>query len=165
MGMIGNHFRLASAELSGVLADPGGALPRIYAARDAYHARPIPAESPYLSLDKAWHVVAYLLTRSGASSQAVFGAHPLPEDVDWGMGPPAYLTAAETAETARVLAELSFAELTAGTDPAELETNGIYPQIWTEPSALEWASARFAPLPGFFAAAAAEGQAVLAWID
>jgi hypothetical protein len=51
-----------------------------------------------------------------------------------------------------------------GVDPADLTREQIYPQVWNRPDELAWAVHRLPYARDFFAAAAAQGDAILCWI-
>ncbi|GAA2372349.1 hypothetical protein Cme02nite_00640 [Catellatospora methionotrophica] len=132
------------------------------------------------STGKAWHSLAYLLDRCGLGIPIVSGAEQfidesvgevenehgyLAWEVDWGYGPPRYLTPEQVAVAAAELAAISGDDLIRGVDQAELVQAEIYPDVWDRPDELPWAAHHLPGVKQFFASAAKDGDAVICWLD
>ncbi|EWC60747.1 hypothetical protein UO65_4030 [Actinokineospora spheciospongiae] len=158
MGMIGHYVRLPAPDVDRARSDRGWVLGLFH--DPAYADR-------VLDTDKAWHGVQFLLERSGAPVDPVFGGAEL-------AGPPG--TAPEEAvlefpptRVAAIAAHLSatpFDLLAAHFDPAELTGAGVYPMIWEDPEEdLAYLGGAYRGLVELFTAAAAGGDTVLLWIS
>ncbi|HET9519309.1 MAG TPA: DUF1877 family protein [Actinoplanes sp.] len=86
-------------------------------------------------------------------------------DDDWGYGPPSYLTPGQVAAAAAQLATFTDDDLIRDVDPAELNRSEIYPGGWEKPGALARVAHYLPDVRNFFAAAAADGDAVICWLD
>ncbi|MBA2806211.1 YfbM family protein [Streptomyces sp. KM273126] len=95
----------------------------------------------------------------------VHGEQLIPGADDWGYGPPCYLTPERVRIAAESLPSTSFETLVQGVTPEELSQADVYPQIWSDLSALDYVRHHHESLSPFFAAAAEEGDAVLVWLD
>ena len=159
MSMNGEYLRVTPAELLRAVRDPEWAMGFADEAMDdASSAR-------HLTTDKAWNAIAFLLDRAGFPVDVVHGERSFADDADWGYGPPHYLPAIRVQLAAEALAATDFARLTAGVTAADLAAADIYPSVWGEPDALDWVQHQFELLMPFFAKAAAEGDAMLLWLD
>jgi hypothetical protein len=91
-------------------------------------------EGESLDLDKAWHGIHYLLTRSGEGGEPPLGfllrGGREVGDVDVGYGPARVLTAAEVRAAHEALERLPDAELRGRFDTAAMMASSIYPTIW-----------------------------------
>ncbi len=121
-----------------------------------------------VSLDKAWHGLHYLLCGSaepapGPLGQAVFGGTEIGDDL--GYGPARCFTAKETSRIAEALQAPGLeSTLRNRFDAKAMEQLGLYPGgVWSEGP--DWLIAAFRDLREFYAAASAEGQAVLTVIE
>jgi hypothetical protein len=117
---------------------------------------------------KAWNVLAYLLERADCPVDVIYGEESFTEDDDdWGYGPPRYLPPDRVHLAARVLAGYDYSTLAAGVTDEELHDAKVYPV--PEPSSafdeVSWAREWFDPMVAFFIAAAADGDAVICWLD
>src|SRR5689334_11060249 len=97
MSMIGNFVRLSEPDLQRLLADPDK-VPSFLMDAEEF-------EGPkrHLDVDKAWHLIHFLLTGSadegsGPLANAVIGGQLLGNVDVGGYGPAVYLSAAEVAE-------------------------------------------------------------------
>ncbi len=174
--MNGNWLRVSPDELEHARNDLDWALDLARAARDGNSGR-------WEHTGKAWHGLDFLLDRLGFETPLVLGAESFVElpdvepdsaemieffdnlEVDWGYGPPAYLTPAQVASAAAQLEALTEEDLLRGVDPAELNRADIYPGGWQEPGRLAWAAGHLPDARVFFAAAAKDGDAVICWLD
>jgi hypothetical protein len=96
-------------------------------------------------LDKAWHGIHYLLTRTAwegepPESFLVSGGRTV-DDIDVGYGPARVFTAAETRAIRDTVAGLTDAELASRFDPDDMTSKEIYPEIWSRESADDQAMA------------------------
>ncbi|MER7623461.1 YfbM family protein [Streptomyces sp. NPDC126503] len=166
MSMIGEYFRVTAAELGRSMDDPDWALDYIDEIRDLEEeAEPSPAMARHFSTYQTWHLLGFLLKRSGFPVDVIHGEEALEKADDWGYGPPRYLTTDRVRLGAEALSGLTYDQLLNGVDPAELNTAEIYPLIWDDHASLEWARDWFAGLTEYFKAAAREGHAVIIWLD
>lgn len=151
MGIVVSFNRVSDAELARVVAEPES----YWEVVDS-HDR---ATEPHGYLDKAWHGLSYLLSRSGTGIDLFMGGDPI-ENTE-GLTAWSAQLVRETAETLR---GTPFATLAAHYDPALLEAAAIYPNIWTAEGdeALDYLREYFDVLVKFFDAAAdAESAAVM----
>ena len=131
-----------------------------------------PGEGVTTDLDKAWHGIHYLLTRTAGEGGSplnalVTGGREI-SDVDVGYGAPRTLSAAETSAFAAALSSLGDAELRSRFAPAEMMALKIYPEIWDrdpdEDDTLGYLLENIAGLRGYLAAAVAQDLGLVAAI-
>ena len=166
--MNGEYLRVTPDELGRALKDPEWALELAQDVRDAEEeAGPSPGEARYLSTHKAWQAIGFILDRAGFPVDIVYGEGRFADDeeIDWGYGPPRYLTPERVQTAGQALAATSFDALAAGVTQAALTQADIYPQVWDEPDSIEWVRGWFEPLIPYFGNAATQGQAMLIWLD
>jgi hypothetical protein len=165
--MNGNWLRVTPAELDRAKDDLEWAYELAEEATEAQDDR-------WLSTSKAWHALDHLLNRYGFEVPLVFGSEAfvadseleeLPEELDWGYGPPRYLPPGKVAAAAAALADLTPDDLLRGVQPADLVRENIYPHLWDEPDSLPWITHTLPEIKEYFAAAAARGDAVICWLD
>lgn len=109
MSMIGNYRRLSEEDLDEILREPESILNALY---------PEDSEIPdgsQLDIDKAWHLIHYLLTGEPCEGSeplcnAVLGGAEIGEE-DVGYGPARYLSSTEVNAVATALASISPEEL------------------------------------------------------
>ncbi|MFJ9432732.1 YfbM family protein [Streptomyces sp. NPDC101490] len=165
MSMIGAYFRVTAAGLARALDDPDGALAHIEEVLEAEaEADPPPARARHFSTYKSWHLLDFLLKRSGFPVDVVHGEAPLGESGDWGYGPPHHLAPDRVRRAAEALEALTYDRLLDGVDPAELVVAEVYPSSWNDREALEWGRYWFDGLRLYFRAAARDGDAVILWV-
>ena len=122
----------------------------------------------HISLDKAWHGLHYLLCGAaeptpGPLGQAVFGGDEIGDDM--GYGPARCFTAAKTSEIAQALQAPGLESALRGRfDPNAMEQLGLYPGGWHHEGP-DWLIDAFRTLRDFYAAASADGQAVVTAIQ
>jgi hypothetical protein len=122
-----------------------------------------------VDLDKAWHGIHFLLTRS-----AWEGPEPLcyllqggedVGDVDVGYGPARALRARDVADFSAAVAKISSEEFRSRFDPDALKAAEIYPDIWdrdpAKDDALGYLTEYFELLQSVLADCAAEGKGLL----
>lgn len=161
MGLIGR--RLSTGELRAVLDDPTKVNALLYGDLDDEGAA---TPEPDLDLDKAWHGIHYLLTGTAwewgeePAGAAILGGDVIGEDN--GYGPARLLRPEAVRAIAAALDALSVEELRARFDPDAMAAADIYPNIWgTDDEFDNYLAPYFTELRRFYAAAAANGQAVL----
>jgi hypothetical protein len=166
--MNGEYLRVTPEELARALKDPDWALDLAAHVQDAEEECDLPSgEARHLSTHKAWQAIAFILGRAGFPVDIVYGEERFSddEDIDWGYGPPRYLTPERVQVAGQALTATSFDALTAGVTPAVLAQANVYPQIWDEPDSLEWVRGWFEPLIPYFVDTAKQGHALLIWLD
>jgi hypothetical protein len=162
MGMIGEYARLTPDELARAMTDPEWAHETVLEMNQTGS----PADPPRrLDVDKAWDAMRFLLARAAFPVEIVLGEEALPGSDDWGYTQPFYLTPDRVRAASAALAETPFSALTDGVRLSDLEDAAVYPSIWDEEDALEYVQHYYDYLRAFFAAAAAEGDAVVAWVS
>lgn len=108
-------------------------------------------------VDKAWHGIHYLLTKTAWEGEAPLNFLAQGgREVDEGVGA---FTAAQVAAIDRALAPIDARVLATRFDPAEMDRLEIYPGIWTGDSqeALGYCLAYFSELKNFIRQAASRG--------
>lgn len=139
MSMIGEYFRLTTAELERALEDPEWALDFIDETRDAEEeSEPSPAEARHFSTYKTWDLLGFLLRRAGCPVDVVHGEEPLGQADDWGYGPPRYLPVERVRLGAEALDRTPYGQLIAHVDHQELmptctRKDGTALSPWTGP--------------------------------
>ncbi|HEX6870229.1 MAG TPA: YfbM family protein [Micromonosporaceae bacterium] len=164
--MNGEYVRLTPGQMSRAIDDPMWALDLVREIRAAEDGADLALTTArYLTTDKAWQAIAFLLERAQFPIDIVYGEGQFADDVDWGYGPPGYLTAEQVRAAAEALLAINFDIITSGVSRASLAQADVYPQIWDEPDSLDWVRACYEPLVAFFADAAMLGDALLVWLD
>jgi hypothetical protein len=94
-------------------------------------------EGDELYLDKAWHGIHFLLTRTAWDGDFPLGflvsAGTQIGDEDVGYGPPAAFTSDEVREIARALEPFDEHELRSRFDPDTMTELDVYPSLWHRP--------------------------------
>ncbi|MFJ9596701.1 YfbM family protein [Streptomyces virginiae] len=166
MSMNGEYLRVTPAELTRALKDPEWALDLAEEIQDVQEdIETTPAEARHFTTHQTWNLLDFLLKRSAFPVDIVHGEEPFAEADDWGYGPPQYVTADRVRLAADTLTQMTYDQLIQCIDHSELAAAEIYPQIWDSPKSLEWARDLFTPLTEFFQAAAADGHAMVIWLD
>ncbi len=160
MSMIGNFLQLTPGELQALIDDPVLVETFIYP-DDEDHENCI-------DVDKAWQGIHFLLTGDPWAGDAplgdvVLGGTEFGEDV--GYGPARYITADDVKAVAVALTEITPAQLAAGYDSTGLQKNDVYPGIWDELDAVEYLSSYYEVLRNYYLDAAANGNAMLKFIN
>jgi hypothetical protein len=127
MGMYCGLYKLSPEDADRLLKNPG-----MISTMISYE----PTDGSYLSLEKAWHGLHYLLTghASGGPQPLSFifaGGQDI--GVDLGYGPARLLSARFVKDLDSSLSELTINEIWLRFDPAKMSKEGIYPEIWDEP--------------------------------
>lgn len=154
-----------------------GLLSRLFGRRRAEPVQPAPApglvlaedEGEMLELDKAWHGIHYLLTRTAWEGDPplnflLAGGREV-GDEDIGYSVPRTLSPAESRDVAGALAALSDGQLRARFAPGEMMRLEIYPEIWdrnpTEDDTLGYLMAHVEQLRGALPGVVARGHGLL----
>jgi hypothetical protein len=173
MGMYGEWLRVTPDELERAKADLDWAEELAEQIAETEYGRDDGSDLPdrrNFGTDKTWHALDYLLTRKGFPISIVFGEESFVDDedeadVDWGYGPPRYLTAEQVRAAAEALASVTEEALLDGVDAADLVAEEIYPNVWDRPGELPWAVGELPNVKTYFAAAAKAGDAIICWIS
>jgi len=163
MSIIGNFLRVSPSKLSELQQQPDGIEALLYPESEEI------GNERHLDLDKAWHIIHFLL-----AGEAWGGRQPLGNaicggtelgDVDVGYGPARFLTPAQVREVASALSDVSSTELWSRFDATAASGAQIYPAgSWTKEDG-EYVEDHFEKLKEFYAAAAQNNEAVLLYIN
>ncbi len=86
-----------------------------------------PSTQPWISVEKAWAALGYLLDKAtDGTIDVVFGGTPIGED--WGFGPPRYLAPDEVRQAVDMLSRTPFDRLATHYDARQLADAKIYPR-------------------------------------
>ncbi|MFI1829735.1 YfbM family protein [Streptomyces sp. NPDC020412] len=166
MSMIGEHARLAPAELSRAIQDPdwGWDFVEEHLAADPGDGTPVPGGRLH-STGKMWHALEYLLKRRGVEVNVVHGEEEVPGAEDWGCGPPRTITPERVQLAAEAMAAITPEGLVEGVTPAELASAGIYPYADSAPDGrLADAAVAYQDLNAFIQTTARLRHGLIAWI-
>lgn len=164
MSMIGNFLRVSETELNSYLADSSLLEKRVYTDEMEEH------DPQLLDIDKSWEGILFLLTGQGAEntvhpmSALFFSGQLVDETQDIGYGPAHYLTAEQVRTLNPLIAAISTAELGARYDADKMTELGIYPEMWRATGMDSYLTEYFEVLQAFYAEAAKNGEAVIAFI-
>jgi uncharacterized protein DUF1877 len=169
MSMIGGLRRLGEVDLDLLVAAPDQVIDYLYPDEQP----PTLQLGPYadLDIDKAWHVLHFLMTGEAWGDAfplgfLVAGGEELGEDM--GYGPPRAFRPGEVKEIATALAGLDGRQLTAAIDPQVLAREEIYPHFWEagdEGQVRPWILDTFEKLRDFVVRAAEAREALLVWLS
>lgn len=122
-----------------------------------------------IDVDKSWHGLHFILSELAKDGtpeleSAILGGEPLGED--FGYGPARVLTPPEVQVISAALSSITGEAFAAKFDPARMEAEEIYPQIWERDGseALDFLQHFFPSLVNFYAEAAQKGNAVVLWL-
>ncbi|MDF2846454.1 MAG: hypothetical protein K0R97_436 [Oerskovia sp.] len=163
MSMIGYALTLPPADLDRAAADPDWALELVEELEGSDdETRPGPQ---VLDLDKAWAAIAFALGRARFPVDVVLGDQPL-ADTEWGYGPPRFVDPTRVQEAAAAFAATSPEALLADVSTELLDGADVYPGGWQdEPDMVqEYVLPSLRDLTDLYAAAAADGYAVVVWL-
>ncbi|MFI8523358.1 YfbM family protein [Promicromonospora sukumoe] len=165
MSMIGEYMRLAPHDLDLALADPEAIRDLIDELWDLEDVGAEP-DQRLMDIDKAWHGLAFVLQRAGVPAAVVYGDQPVPDAVDWGFGPPSWLSVERVAELSTALGGLDAQAAVDAVPSADLLAADIYPQgVWAQEDGKDYLVGHLKRLTEFFAEAADAGMGMLVWID
>ena len=164
MSMIGNYLRLPEVELERFVSDPPSIMDFLYEEDSDF------SEDQQLDIDKAWHLIHFLLTGTAWEGKvplrnAVLGGAEV-GDVDVGYGPARYLRPLEVRELSAALADLSPEILWQNLDWEAVRENEIYPTEWTgNETERTYTLHHLQAMTHFFQQAADSGEAVLLYLN
>lgn len=164
MSMIGHYVRLTAQQLREIVDDPDRATALVYPEDGSC---PEPPEA--LDLDKAWHLIHFLLVGEtwggqGPLASAVLGGEAL-EGTDAGYGPFRYLLPEQVQETAQALARIAPGALWSNFDAQKVADAEVYPSGWEGSDADEqYIRHHFEQLKHFYSQAAETGSGLLLYI-
>jgi hypothetical protein len=127
MGMYCGLYKVPSSEVDKLLKSSGLVTDRINSE---------PTDGSYLSLEKSWHGLHYLLTGSPWGGQLplsfiLTGGVEIGPDLDYGRA--RLLSADFVRDLDSSLSGLTVDELWKRFDPEQMSKEKIYPEIWDEP--------------------------------
>lgn len=163
--MIGHYVRLPDADLQKILQSPASILEILYPQDDLPFA-----PERYLDIDKAWHLIHFLLTGKTWDGEepmsfAVLGGKLIGE-VDVGYGPARYLSPTQVEATAKALADISPNELWKRFDRQQVRQAEIYPSGWGgNETERDYILQHFSDLKSFFSDAASDHDAMILYIN
>ena len=163
MSMIGNYLTLSTEELDSLIAEPSKAEDLAY---------PEDGDLPVgsLDIDKAWHLIHYLLNGEtwggeGPLANTVLGGTEL-DGTDAGYGPFRYLVPADVRATAQTLATIQPEELWRRFDATQVAAAEIYPSGWTgDQGEREYILHNYKAIQRLFSEAASSGKALLLYLS
>ena len=149
----GRDRETARQKILEVLANAGVSLPMTGKQRDGS-----------LRLEKAWHVLHYVLSGSATPgtdplSQAVLGGREVGSDV--GYGPARILGPRQVQEIATAIAAVDIKARAASYDVKQAESHRIYCAEHEAEEIIHW----FEQIKAYYDEAAKSGEAMLLWID
>ena len=165
MGMILNFFRVTPAELETFINEPELLEGSIYdEATDE--------ENPNLTdIDKSWDGILFLLTGTGIAGpehplrKVMFSGQEFGGDQDMGYGPAQYLTPEQVQEVHMALRGISAEDLRSKYDPKRMTELDIYPSIWQNEEEVNYLLEYYEAVREIYATAAANGEAVITFIN
>ena len=151
MGMTAQYYRLSQSRLEAILSE-SGAFPDI----------DYKDKTCYLDIDKAWHIIHFLLNADEWEgpyplSHAVLGGEPIGDDD----GEARYLTSSNVQDVSNALDKIDAADLLSHWDQQAIEAANIYPVWNNEPEEHEYITHHYEALRAFFKSAARDGLAML----
>lgn len=167
MGMIGCLARIEQNDLEQMLKDSSLLETKLDELMEN--------ESPeQIDLDKSWEAIFYLLTGYGIAdidkaqaplSWAIFSGQVVDEEQDLGYGPGNYVTAEQVKQVDAALQSISEEEMRRRFDGKKMNSEGIYPEVWDDPAALDYLIDNFLSLKKFYKEAANQSQAVITYVS
>jgi Domain of unknown function (DUF1877) len=138
MSITGLYVRVAPSDLERLNRDPAAFMEASTASMTLGWENS-PSTEPWISIEKAWAVLGYLLDQAtDGNLDVIFGGTPIGEDC--GFGPPRYLTSNEVLQAADVLSRTRLTAWLRTMTPANWRTRrSIRPPRRGRPS---WASDR-----------------------
>ena len=131
----------------------------------------VQANPDEIDLDKSWHAIHYLLTKSAWGGEPpgnllLCGGKEI-GDVDVGYGPARAVSPDEVKGFADFLAGTNTDDLKGRFEPSELSSAEVYPDIWEEEGseAFEYIEHFFSVLRDFVAEAAQNGMGFVVWMS
>lgn len=167
MSMIGYLLQVSEKELEEILLDSSVLEEKAFPEDDS-------SPAGLMDIDKAWEAIFFVLTGHGLAeidevnpplSWLLMSDHVVDEDLDMGYGPAQYITPAEVKLLNSELAKVSNDNFKDRYDGRQLDEAGIYPEIWQEENAMDYAVDYFEQLKAFYALASEKGNAVITFIS
>ncbi len=170
MGMTGNLIRVSNEQLQ-LFKEDSSKLEKLVYSEENYNA-------PWrIDLDKTWEAIHYLLCGSSLAETdtamdnqskldgVIFNHQLIDEEQDLGYGPASYHTPAQVQTISSQLNNINIAELERNYKGENLDTAGVYPQIWSEEESKEYLFDNFKTLIVFYNEAVKNQEAVLSFIN
>jgi hypothetical protein len=158
MSITGRYVRVAAGDLEWLNRDPEAFMEASMASMTPGWEND-PSTQPWISIEKAWAALGYLLAKAtDGTIDVVFGGTPIGED--WGFGPPRYVAPDEIRQAADMLSRTPFDRLAAHYDARQLRDAKIYPGVWDEDD-LRGLEIDYETLVEFFAVAAKSGDGMV----
>lgn len=126
-----------------------------------------------LDIGKSWDGLFYVVTGEPLNNYKqvspplqwlVFGPNILDVEQDMGYGPAKYLTSPQTKELFKALNDISESSLSDRFNAEKMNEEGVYPEFWEDPEALNYLIQEFRKLKEFLQIAVAENQAVITFL-
>lgn len=161
MSMTARFLPLHPDRMAEAFARPGGPIDLLFPDDDGN------THPDALDIDKTWHAIHFLLTRTvwegePPLSQAILGGDPVGDDT--GFGPARYLSPAEVREVAAALVLVPADDLRRRYgDGSALTANEIYPSIWDE-EGWDYVSSYYVELVAHYERASQRGDAMLLFL-
>jgi hypothetical protein len=164
MSMIGNYLRLPQADLDAVLAKPESIGDFLYPEDDSQYPH-----DRHLDIDKAWHLIHFLLTGTeweGAEPlrSAVLGGDEI-GDEDVGYGPARAMMPAKVSEVSQALDGISAETLWKRFDLEMVEDLEIYPGWTGSAQERSYVLSHYEKLREFFNTTAADHAAMILYLS
>lgn len=164
--MVGYLFKISEEELAEILSDSSLLDAKVFPEDDS-------VPSGRIDVDKAWEAIFFVLT--GYGSEEIDEVSPpmawllesesvVDENRDMGYGPANYIKPSQVKLLNAELEKVSVDDFKDRFDGEQMDEAGIYPEIWQEDDALDYACENFMSLKEFYASAAAENKAVITFI-
>ena len=163
MSMYGGLLRISPADLDVLVADPGRVVGIL-----VYPKRRPDTRMQY-DLDKAWHILHFLLTGNawggqGPLANAILGGETL-GSVDVGYGPARFLRASQVVEVSEALRTVPAKQLWSRFDAQACLAADIYPtNCWTSQES-EYVMEVYEGLRSFYQLSAQHGDAMLLYVQ
>jgi hypothetical protein len=162
VGIHRDYVRLTPVELRRAVEDPAWALEHLDALGEAWvEDDREPEEARFLSVDKSWPGIEFVLALAGLPEETIHGTEPLQTTEDWDYGPPTYLTSAQVTAAAERLSALPIADVVAAVDPELPRAAKLY-QVgeWNDDDR-DYVTYHALRLQRFYASAAMAGDALV----
>ena len=125
----------------------------------------------YLDIDKSWDGILFLLNGKGSSdinhplTKILFPEQIIDDALDFGYGPPQYLTSEQVQELNNTIALIKAEDLRAKYDSVHMTKSQIYPSIWDNAEqTITFLIDSFKDLQLFYAQASKEGEAIITFL-
>ncbi|MEJ5089138.1 DUF1877 family protein [Sphingobacterium faecium] len=141
--------------------------------QDDLFSTPHSEKNNLLDIGKSWDGLFYVITGEPLTNHKavtpplkwlIYGPNILDLEQDMGYGPATYLTPTQTQElfdAVKVIAEQSLSDRF---DANKMNEEGVYPEFWEDPEALNYLIEEFRKLKAFLQVATQENQAVISFL-